>query len=561
MEPTWARLAFKHRVAPAWLFAAFLVGVPSAQAAQAAEEEALDERTESSSSRLDALHEVTKDRERGSSAQPAWPRVERSDGSSRSGPANSGSGSGDDLEADARALEAASAEGAAAGAPSAGALGAETSLARPAEGDTGISFGSYGRVTAGSDLHGSTPRAAQVVAHGNRIVEGSYLELDLYYKLRPRNDIAIRLVTTPALSGDLFHYSGDFNAQIALRNLFAEATFSDRYVVWAGSRMVRGDDMYLLDFWPIDGLNVVGGGAQMKSGRFEGAVALGVNRLLRPFQYQTINVANRLQGAESIVQLDRQRFVGSTNASYQLLRSDSGLGMKVRGVVEIHGLPAGEYKRDDLTYKNLPADFGVAFGGQLGMWGFGERDSHVNLFVRLARGLAAFDELDVPSGLDEHRQSFPGASEFLLGASGNYETGALGVLLGSYIRRFTDADRSSKDEDDYWEGIVDVRPYVGLMDLFQVAVDVSYQQRLPRGPSPTLLEVMNPAVFQVAPMVVLSPNGSGSYARPQVRLVYAAAHLNEGARDLYPEEDIRHDRAWNHFFGLQAEWWFNSTYR
>ncbi|MBK8012519.1 MAG: carbohydrate porin [Deltaproteobacteria bacterium] len=561
MEPTWARLAWRHRVAPAWLLAAFFIGLPGARAE--AEDDASDEAADSS--RLDALRAVAKDRGRGASGSPAWPRVERSASGSAVAAGSDALASGEGTQDDVRVLDdqdesPVALEGARGGDET---LGAETSLARPAEPDTGtgISFGSYGRVTAGSDLRGSTPRGAQVVAHGNRIVEGSYLELDLYYKLRPRNDIAIRLVTTPALSGDLFHYSGDFNAQIALRNIFAEATFSDRYMVWAGSRMVRGDDMYLLDFWPIDGLNVVGGGAEMKSGRFEGAVSLGVNRLVRPFQYQTINVADRLQGAQSIVQLDRQRFVGSTNASYRLLGDGEGVGMKVKGVIEIHGLPAGEYKRDDLTYKNLPADFGVAFGGQLGMWGFGERDSHVNLFVRLARGLAAYDELDVPSGLDEHRQSFPGASEFLLGASGNYEAGPFGVLLGSYIRRFTDADRSVKDEDDYWEGIVDVRPYVGMLDLFQVAVDVSYQQRLPRGPSPTLLEVTNPAVFQVAPMVVLSPAGNGSYARPQVRLVYAAAHLNEGARDLYPEEDIRHDRSWNHFFGLQAEWWFNSTYR
>ena len=44
--------------------------------------------------------------------------------------------------------------------------------------------------------------------------------------------------------------------------------------------------------------------------------------------------------------------------------------------------------------------------------------------------------------------------------------------------------------------------------------------------------------------------------------VYAAAHLNDAARDrLYPLDDPRRLRPWVHYLGLQAEWWFNSTYR
>jgi hypothetical protein len=70
---------------------------------------------------------------------------------------------------------------------------------------------------------------------------------------------------------------------------------------------------------------------------------------------------------------------------------------------------------------------------------------------------------------------------------------------------------------------------------------------------------MDPSVFQVAPMVIYSPFGGGSLARPQFRLVYRAAHLNAGARDLYPMEDPRQNQSWVHYVGLQAEWWFNST--
>src|SRR5688500_17358127 len=139
--------------------------------------------------------------------------------------------------------------------------------------DVGFDFGSYGRVGAGTDLRGSTPRSVNVVAHGPRIVEQTYVELDLYYSANPTEDLYLRIVTTPALTGDLFHYSGDFDVGLALRNLYAEALFSQKYGLWVGSRMYRGDDIYLLDFWPVDDLNMVGGGVSLALDRFEAALA------------------------------------------------------------------------------------------------------------------------------------------------------------------------------------------------------------------------------------------------------------------------------------------------
>jgi maltoporin len=325
--------------------------------------------------------------------------------------------------------------------------------------------------------------------------------------------------------------------------------------------MYRGDDIYLLDFWPLDDLNILGGGFSLHFDRFDLGLAFGVNRLLAQYQFQEVEVQGRLQGADTIVQLDRQRFVGNLKAQYRLLGPAKGPALKLKANLEIYGLPAGEARREDQSIEQLAADFGYAVGAQLGAWGFADRASHLNLFVRWGQGLGAFDELSVPSGFSETKQTFPRASELLIGLSGNYEVGPFGLLAGTYVRRFKDADRNTRDVDDHWEGVVDVRPSISAIDWLAFAVDVSYQQRFPRGPSPIALEVLNPAVFQVAPMVVVSPFGAGSYVRPQVRLVYAASHLNEGARDLFPLDDPRRDDTWVHFVGLQAEWWFNSTYR
>jgi hypothetical protein len=41
--------------------------------------------------------------------------------------------------------------------------------------------------------------------------------------------------------------------------------------------------------------------------------------------------------------------------------------------------------------------------------------------------------------------------------------------------------------------------------------------------------------------------------------VYTATCRNDAARESYPVEDPRSDRSTEHYLGLHAEWWFNSS--
>ena len=75
--------------------------------------------------------------------------------------------------------------------------------------DSGFAFGSYGRVGAATDGHGSTTKPINVVSHGTRLEEATYLELDLYYKMRPFDGVVLQTVTTLGFKEDLFHYSAD----------------------------------------------------------------------------------------------------------------------------------------------------------------------------------------------------------------------------------------------------------------------------------------------------------------------------------------------------------------
>jgi maltoporin len=132
-------------------------------------------------------------------------------------------------------------------------------------------------------------------------------------------------------------------------------------------------------------------------------------------------------------------------------------------------------------------------------------------------------------------------------------------MIGALSRRFTDADESSDDPDDGWEYAVDARPLVRVIPDWFVGADVSYQARFPRGINPITLKAEDASVFQIAPMIVFSPLGPSSYDRPQIRVFYRGAHLDQGALDLYVPEDPRHAHAWQHFIGFAAEWWFNSS--
>ncbi len=439
----------------------------------------------------------------------------------------------------------------------------------PDSGD-GFSFGSYGRIGIGTDLRGSTPEQANIVRYGSRVAEPNYVEADLYYSFDASHGVDVRTVTTLALADQMFHYTGQFDAAPALRNLYAEATVNGTSGLWIGSRMVRGDDIYLLDFWPLDELNILGGGGWYRLGDVTLQAGIGANRLLDPFQYQEREINDPHFGSQTIAQLDRQRAIANAKLTYRVVepRADAapggaGLGVDASLYAEGHALPAGTRILPDETFESLPRDYGATLGAQLSSWGFAEGASHVNLFARLSLGLAAYHELEAPAFLSPDLRSFPDARELLFGLSGNYELPDLGaaVLVGGYLRNFRTGSAGTAAHDEGWEYIASARPQVEVAPRLLAALDASYQVRFPRGLNPTELVAYDPAVAAVAPMVIFAPTGSGGYDRPHFRLLYRAAHWNRGARTLFAPDDPRRNRAVTHFLGLQAEWWFNSTYQ
>ncbi len=435
----------------------------------------------------------------------------------------------------------------------------------PPDYSEGFHFGSYGRVVAGGDATGRPIRNADIVAFGSRLDESTYAELEVrredYWEA---TDSYTRMVMTLAMANPVFHYSGNFDVNMAIRNLYLES--ADLGLkglrVWMGSRMYRGDDIYVLNFWPLDNLNTVGGGVGYY---FKSRTALklhaGLNQPHNGWFKQTLDRPLPLGqiGATDVDILSRQKVIAS--AKLEHVFAVGGGGIKATGYGEFHYTGRGQREISDLVYEELPADKGFVTGAQLSGY-TGKRSSHLNLIARYAGGLGAYGEFNAPVQLALDRTS-KGARELLFAATGNYEAGPFGIMLGSYYRIFRNASEAL-DHHDLNEGIVLLRPQVWLTKkrFVGLALEGSYQAQQ-RGS--TFIDEngqTTPVFGQVGRFGVipfLSPGGAGAFTRPHLQLIYLLTGRNAGARSLYAADDVFARRGVDHFIGITAEWWFGST--
>jgi hypothetical protein len=421
----------------------------------------------------------------------------------------------------------------------------------------GFRFGSYGRVLAGSDLRGGKPQKVSVVAHAPRIIEDSYLELELSYGFDKVDNggltrrVIVRPVLTLAFDGTLFHDTGEFDAQPALRNMFLDASVTEDLTLWAGSRMYRGDDIYLLDYWPLDDINTVGAGIQYKQRvhirggeeKLEGGAHIGFNRLLNdlpvPGGRRPQSGARRddRRAAQPPAHRDerdaRVRRVGRGWRHRRQAQAPRRVPRAARG-----------YARADGRHARVAALRQRLFDRRTGrhvrvLWRPAVPPPHQLLRAlrqrprRIRRARAADLVRSAARDLARERAHVRRVRE--LGP--RVRERDVRRAVASLRRRRHERDRS----DDGWEYAIDARPLARVVGDFFVGGDLSYQARFPKGLNPITLRAEDPSVFQIAPMLAWSPMGPSGYDRPQLRFIYRAAHLNQAALDLYVPDDPRHD--------------------
>ena len=207
--------------------------------------------------------------------------------------------------------------------------------------------------------------------------------------IKTANDDAVRVAH---FLDNFFHFTGKFDSTIAIRNMYAEAenVWGPYLSVWVGSRMYRGDDIYLLDFWPLDNLNTVGAGTGYTfNDRTSVSVHMGLNAPDSALFQQSVlrPPAQNQFGATDVTLLDRQHFIGSMKASH-IVPLGATSGLKGVAYAEVHELPEGQRETRVDQFETLPSDGGYVIGAQIGAF-TGERDTHLNLVFRYARGLAA----------------------------------------------------------------------------------------------------------------------------------------------------------------------------
>jgi maltoporin len=328
--------------------------------------------------------------------------------------------------------------------------------------------------------------------------------------------------------------------------------------------MYRGDDIYLLNLWPLDNQNTIGAGAfyTLPSDTIV-AGHVGMNRMDNPNQFQTIPQVSPLGfGATTALVLDRPRLIETLkvtqffrNSEKKRYWSQDGAGLKAIVYGEAHQISGG-VRRDFEPERQtaLPSDFGFLVGGQLTYW-TGKRDTFASLFVRFAQGLAAYDPLDVPTTFAFDRRT-QGATEFRVALSGNWERSFFGVTWGALIRNFRDASPQATSVQKYDEGAVVVRPHFFIGENFGISIDGSYQERR-YAANPMTGEPLSANMLRGALLPYWSPTGRGAFKRPQIGPMYSIASRSSGARSLYGADDPFAQRSVEHFFGVLAEWWFN----
>ncbi len=441
-------------------------------------------------------------------------------------------------------------------------------IVKPTSGHTGqFEFGSYGRATPAIDLRGGPGRNADIVAFGTRLDEDNYAELEFrraddWTTPSDANPVSSRIVATLAVTDPLFHYTGKFDTTLALRNLFIEEKGIGHpgLALWVGSRMYRGDDIYLLNWWPLDNLNTLGGGARLElPSRTKLAVHAGVVRLDDPFQYQAVARPlpyNQLGTTQAAI-FDRPRIIASARAEH-IFPLEGDAGIKVVGYGEAHHLASGVREREPAVYEEMPRDGGFVAGMQVGAF-TGHRDTFVNLFFRYAQGLAAYGDFTAPYELANDRTA-GGAHELRVAMSANWEGGPWAILAGGYFRSFRTASPNDLSFQNVDEAALVVRPHFYFTDKVGVFVEgtAETQQRavLDQGVGRPVQGTMFRA--GVAPFV--SPAGKGSYRRPQIRAIYLISSRDRDARSFYTADEPFARRSTEHFLGLSCEWWFNSSY-
>ena len=154
---------------------------------------------------------------------------------------------------------------------------------------------------------------------GTRLTEGNYLELDFGSAPMKSEFGTAKVLTTLAFDDSLFHYDGQWQSSLALRRfqLSLEELWGNKTFLVVGSQWNRGDDIYLMNFGPLDDVNSNGLTIGYAAEDLTAKLHLGVSRLENNRQQQSVEVSGLGFEASQAQILDRQRFISTLSVEHR----------------------------------------------------------------------------------------------------------------------------------------------------------------------------------------------------------------------------------------------------
>ncbi|GAA4821661.1 carbohydrate porin [Algivirga pacifica] len=443
-----------------------------------------------------------------------------------------------------------------------------------------VFIGTYGRV--GMDWNyennGSLGRRLNLDnmgSIGGRLEEQDYFELANAFRF-----------TSPTPDSTLIHIQSRLSIFSKSLSYFANANsaspgglafaFPELYVlakgikglplnVWLGSRLYRGGDIQIADYFYFNDHSGQGFGIEYKNTRLSTIVVSSTDTTSTLPPSFFINIQS---GTPSIAL--RGRFVYALEHDFQFNARQS-----VTALMEFHHLENANPEEirqlpDSLQdVLNYPADWGWVFGARY-------HHSHQNLINN------SFTNLSIRYGNRIANGGDGGISRTYLtfGAPnldiGKFKGAYAWALIGHSVLQFNDkisfgsylvyqlskgAANTNGIAETYFgrevfnrkeDFTVGTRATYYLSDLIHLFGEVHYSQRQDGEQDPASM-----VKFSFAPTLVPTQERQ-HFARPHLRFVVSFARYNDQARETLYSPFLRFagSQRWGHYLGVKAEWWF-----
>ncbi|PIB35225.1 hypothetical protein BFP72_07350 [Reichenbachiella sp. 5M10] len=445
----------------------------------------------------------------------------------------------------------------------------------------GFGFGSYGRIGVGwlptiQSSDGRRLNLNNMGSIGGRMEEQDYMELGVAFHIKPDNfpkdSTQITVQIRSSLYSNNLEYFGNSSTgdafsslTLAFPEIFVEARdVLTKYLnVWVGSRLYRGPDVHMADYFYFNDHSGQGFGVEYKGTRMSMNFVSSTDTTASVPPYFYLNIKSGTPSLEL-----RQRLVTVVEQDIPLSKESF-----ITLIGEYHHMGDPSDKEinpgDSSALYSFPGEDGWVLGAKL-QWnripGFSQ-GSFNHVALRYGHGIANGGDggnsrtwntfgaanLDTYSFANAYAWHF--VDHFLLNMGDRMSVNGYGLFNKSKGAADTDglADtylgREVYNLKTEWALGVKVVNYI--TDQFHFQSELHHAERRD-GDQPWY------AMTKLSLVPTLAVTGNRSvWARPHLRLVYSVARYNNAARDAAysPYLALSGPERWGQYIGVKAEWW------